>query len=675
MPSEAIQQAENDIAQDSFDVKAYHSLFQEAQKLSVAEAREYYEKFLQQFPTAAGYWKLYIEHELDNRNYAQAEALFGKCLVSCNDVALYQTYLMYMKERKTVNELNGIYKFVLDQCGNDFHSTPVWRDYITYLNLSGLAVFGDEGMKAMEIRRSYQRAIKKPKLRLKELWDDYCSYERNNHPAIADKVINDCYRTYTKAAQVSRKIDQKMKTVDRSLLAVPPRDEAAQALQLELWENLINYEKENPMQYQGKDETEVVKRTRYAYKQCLKHFVHHEKVWIEGAIYLYDAGQQAQKAGQSNTAKELMDASEEMFRSARQALPRSLMVAFGFADQLESRGKVLEAKALYETMLKDDEVDITLVYINFMKCCRRTSGIKDMRDVFKRVTKDERCGHQACVASAMIELAFASSKPGDKTTKKKEVCVNVFEWGLKKFSTEPHFVKAYLEHLSQRPEQNNTRALFERVIDSLDAEGASDIWQAFHAFEVMYGDLKSIERVEMRREQKYPEEFSQQPVKHLVDRYRFMDLMPASSEALKTFGIASKKEVSDEGLNESAPQTTSIVESSSSKFTMPDIDQLGPFRPTRTVLTDVVFMPKSVREFLKRLPPPGNYVERTRLVDVDRFMKQLSEKELPDVQVSMDQKTESISRKRKYAENDAPTVQSKDMFRARQIMKAGTGPN
>lgn len=134
-PASALERAQQTLEQDEFDSAAWHTLFQQAQKLSVAEAREHYDRFLATFPTASAYWKLYIDHELQNRNYAQVEELFRKCLMPCNDVALYQTYLNYMKERKTSEELDTMYKFVLERCGDDFHATPIWKDYISYVSM------------------------------------------------------------------------------------------------------------------------------------------------------------------------------------------------------------------------------------------------------------------------------------------------------------------------------------------------------------------------------------------------------------------------------------------------------------------------------------------------------------------------------------------------------------
>lgn len=47
------------------------------------------------------YWRLYVQHEVKNKNFAQVQALLNRSLVSCASVPLYHDYLRFMKEQKT----------------------------------------------------------------------------------------------------------------------------------------------------------------------------------------------------------------------------------------------------------------------------------------------------------------------------------------------------------------------------------------------------------------------------------------------------------------------------------------------------------------------------------------------------------------------------------------------
>ena len=43
------------------------------------------------------------------------------------------------------------------------------------------------------------------------------------------------------------------------------------------------------------------------------------------------------------------------------------------------------------------------VYVQYMKFCRRTEGIKSARNVFKLAREDARCSHQVYVSAALME--------------------------------------------------------------------------------------------------------------------------------------------------------------------------------------------------------------------------------------------------------------------------------
>jgi hypothetical protein len=45
-------------------------------QLRAAEARPYYKRVLEQFPTSSRYWNLYFKHEFDEHNYEEAKTIF-----------------------------------------------------------------------------------------------------------------------------------------------------------------------------------------------------------------------------------------------------------------------------------------------------------------------------------------------------------------------------------------------------------------------------------------------------------------------------------------------------------------------------------------------------------------------------------------------------------------------
>lgn len=82
-------------------------------------------------------------------------------------------------------------------------------------------------------------------------------------------------------------------------------------------------------------------------------------------------------------------------------------------------------------------------------------------------------------------------------------------------------------------------SFFIELIDNLIVIFSSRIWDRFLDFESCVGDLASILKVEKRRKTAYEEAQKDQTMNHsmlVIDRYKFMDLMPCSGEQLKLIG-------------------------------------------------------------------------------------------------------------------------------------------
>lgn len=104
----------------------------------ISIARPIYEEFLKMFPTAARYWKFYIEHEIGAKNYHNAEKIIARCLVQCPNVDLWKTYLKYVMDVKgklpnSKDEIVRAFEFALSHVGFDIASTQIWQDYLNLL--------------------------------------------------------------------------------------------------------------------------------------------------------------------------------------------------------------------------------------------------------------------------------------------------------------------------------------------------------------------------------------------------------------------------------------------------------------------------------------------------------------------------------------------------------------
>lgn len=74
-----------------------------------------------------------------------------------------------------------------------------------------------------------------------------------------------------------------IQALNEGMLARPPRGDRVEKEQFSRWLDYIDWEKSNPMGYEGSELGHLVKRVHYAYRQCLVVLRHHERIWIDVA--------------------------------------------------------------------------------------------------------------------------------------------------------------------------------------------------------------------------------------------------------------------------------------------------------------------------------------------------------------------------------------------------------
>ncbi|XP_031756596.1 cleavage stimulation factor subunit 3 [Xenopus tropicalis] len=367
-----------------------------------------------------------------------------------------------------------------------------------------------------------------------------------------------------------------------------------------------------------------------------------------------------------NNAKLFSDEAANIYeRAISTLLKKNMLLYFAYADYEESRMKYEKTHSIYNRLLAIEDIDPTLVYIQYMKFARRAEGIKSGRMIFKKAREDPRTRHHVYVTAALMEYYFS---------KDTSVAFKIFELGLKKYGDIPEYVLAYIDYLSHLNEDNNTRVLFERKIrvslninfvygrpvietavrdDSLKSRTfpcaalslllytVIEIWARFLAFESNIGDLASILKVEKRRYTAFKEEYEGKETALLVDRYKFMDLYPCSTSELKALGY---KDVSRAKLAALIPDPViapSIAPSLKDdvdrkpEYPKPDTSQMIPFQPRHLappglhpVPGGVFPVPPAAVILMKLLPPPICF--QGPFVQVDEIMEILRRCKLPD---------------------------------------------
>ncbi|OWK17900.1 CSTF3 [Cervus elaphus hippelaphus] len=529
------------------------------------------------------------------KNYDKVEKLFQRCLMKVLHIDLWKCYLSYVRETKGKlpsykEKMAQAYDFALDKIGMEIMSYQIWVDYINFLK--GVEAVGSyaENQRITAVRRVYQRGCVNPMINIEQLWRDYNKYEEGINIHLAKKMIEDRSRDYMNARRVAK--------VRNSI---------------------------RPF-------TVMFVMIMFAYEQCLLVLGHHPDIWYEAAQYLEQSSKLLAEKGDMNNAKLFSDEAANIYeRAISTLLKKNMLLYFAYADYEESRMKYEKVHSIYNRLLAIEDIDPTLVYIQYMKFARRAEGIKSGRMIFKKAREDTRTRHHVYVTAALMEYYCS---------KDKSVAFKIFELGLKKYGDIPEYVLAYIDYLSHLNEDNNTRVLFERVLTSgsLPPEKSGEIWARFLAFESNIGDLASILKVEKRRFTAFKEEYEGKETALLVDRYKFMDLYPCSASELKALGY---KDVSRAKLAAIIPDPVvapSIVPvlkdevDRKPEYPKPDTQQMIPFQPRHLappglhpVPGGVFPVPPAAVVLMKLLPPPicfqGPFVQVDELMEIFRRCK------------------------------------------------------
>lgn len=512
------RKAREHILADRYDVDAWDILANEAQLRPISEAAPIYEQLLAIFPTAAKYWKLYVEAQMVANNNDATKQIFSRCLLNCLHVGLWRCYIRFISR---VNENKGVegrdetrkaFEFMLYHIGTDIASGPLWMEYISFLKSLLATTVQEESQRMTNVRKAYQKAILIPTHHIEQLWKDYENFENSVSRALAKGLVAEYQPKYISARAVYRERKKLCDEIDGNKLAVPPTGSLKEEQQCSAWRRLLAFEKGNPQRI---DSGSSGKRVAFTYEQCLMYLYHYPDIWYDYATWHARNGS--------------VDSAIKVFQRALKALPDSEVLRYAYAELEECRGGIQASKKIYENLLRNSSTATALGYIQFLRFIRRTEGVEAARKFFSEARKSPNCTYQVFVAYAMMAFCL------DKDPK---VAHNVFEAGLKRFMHEPAYILEYADFLCRLNDDINVRALFERALSLLPPEESTEVWNRFIKFEQTYGDLTSMLKVEQRRKEalsRTGEEGStalEGSLLDVVSRYSFMDLWPCSSRDL-----------------------------------------------------------------------------------------------------------------------------------------------
>lgn len=560
--------------EDKYSVESAEALANEALRLPISEAVPIYEQLLATFPTAAKYWKQYVEAHMAVNNDDATKQIFSRCLLNCLQIPLWRCYINFIRK---VNEKKGLegqeetrkaFDFMLGYVGSDIASGPVWTEYINFLKSLPAQNPQEESQRMIAVRKVYQKAIVTPTHHVEQHWRDYENFENSVSRALAKGLLSEYQPKYNSARAVYRERKKYVDEIDWNLIAVPPSGSLKEELQWTAWKRFLAFEKENPQRI---DSVSANKRISFTYEQCLMYLYHYPDIWFDYATWHAKSGS--------------IDSAIKVYQRSLKALPDCAMLRYAYAELEESRGAIQAAKKVYESLLGDGANATALSHIQFIRFLRRTEGVEAARKHFMDARKSPNCTYHVYVAYAT--MAFCMDKDA-------KIAHNVFEAGLKRFMHEPGYILEYADFLSRLNDDRNIRALFERALSSLPPEESIEVWKRFSQFEQTYGDLVSMLKVEERRKEALARTSEngaslalENCLQDVVSRYSFMDLWPCSSKELDHLSRqdwlssnTNKKVEKSSVVNtdKSAGQMSSNI---SSKVVYPDTSRMMVYDPTK----------------------------------------------------------------------------------------------
>ncbi|KAI3380650.1 hypothetical protein SNEBB_006274 [Seison nebaliae] len=252
-----INRIKEEIRENYRDEECWNNLLNLIEQKTIVQSRDLYDSLIKIFPTSLKYWELYIQYEIERRNFVCLEKLFSKCLPLYPHVKLWQMYLNYLKllklsgngEEESSNEesidemkeMNGklrkAYETAINNIGLSYNSSMIWMDYINLLKndpnnsvlLPSTSTPSSSNTTSVETlsncRRLYQRLFQLPIDSLENMWRDFTQFENNHDKRSARRFIDERSTSYQNlSSNIIPKISLYQQLISRSTIrsALPP---------------------------------------------------------------------------------------------------------------------------------------------------------------------------------------------------------------------------------------------------------------------------------------------------------------------------------------------------------------------------------------------------------------------------------------------------------------------
>ncbi|KAG8853862.1 mRNA 3'-end-processing protein rna14, partial [Serendipita sp. 411] len=165
-----------------------------------------------------------------------------------------------------------------------------------------------------------------------------------------------------------------------------------------------------------------------------------------------------------------------------------------------------------EAILVAKRVELGQVNIAWMRYAKRVGQSAGLRNVFKEIRADKWVCWQVFESAALLEHQISPTA---------DVAAKIFELGLRFFSSDVDYVVRYLNFLINKCDEANARALFERIVVSMEAEKARPIWQRWLSYQMSIADLPTLQKLDKRIADTYPKD---RAMKLFAQRYLYLGI-------------------------------------------------------------------------------------------------------------------------------------------------------
>jgi len=514
---------------DPWDWNAWQALLGDITSRPFTQVVADYERFLGIYPTYAKGWKHYAEHAARAssessreavHDYTKAQAhqpddsvkpvtIYERALVYCKtNVELWKSFLSYLKKHGSRDAILKAFDQALLNCGLEPSSHGIWNDYIGFISKGHGGRGPDDQVTRDLLRKVYQRAVKSPIQNLETFWREYEEFEnKGSNPDFARGILAELGPLNKSARAEFRARKYRRDGLVLNSVAFPPRGKPKEEEQSRLWKKYILGEASNPHELEA---SELSKRVIYAHELSLVCLYRYPDAWIEASNYFREI--------------EKLEEAESVLHRGINAVPTSPLLHFALVNLLEMQSRKEEARTCFENLIQ--KAPSPLVYIEYMRFCRRAEGIAAARKVFARARKDQHsCTYQVFVAAARLEY---------HVNKLPKIARNIYELGMKLFPTSVDHASAYIDFLWNLGEESAIKFLIERVLAELPKSfDARRIWDKRMEFEFTFGDAASIESLEKRRAAALADGKSPgDEVLGLIARTTVMDLIPVTHQEM-----------------------------------------------------------------------------------------------------------------------------------------------